>query len=232
MRHLLDINTLKRTYRDPIAWVILGVDLFPIIAVFVFGWGAAALVFLYWLENLVIGGVALARMIAASVSRTLWGLLGIAFLGPFFVVHYGMFCFVHGIFLVGFTEIGGGIRNDMPAPMAIVDGALNAGAYMELFLWVIIALQAFLYVRDFIWRGQYRETDVGEEMFKPYGRVMVLHVGLFVAAGAMAAYGEPLWGIVGLIVLRAIWGVFLTMRRRMRLDGDLPQQKVDGPSPI
>ena len=37
----------------------------------------------------------------------------------------------------------------------------------------------------------------------------------------MASIGEPLWGILGLIGLRALWGVFLTVRRRLRLDDAL-----------
>ena len=51
MLNFLDPNTLARTYRDPVAIVILAVDLFPIWAVLTLGWGAAPLVFLYWLEN-------------------------------------------------------------------------------------------------------------------------------------------------------------------------------------
>jgi len=103
---------------------------------------------------------------------------------------------------------------------------------MPTFVGAIIVVHVFLYVRDFIMRGQYKETDVGEEMAAPYGRVVVLHFGIFAGAGGLALLGNPLWGILALIGLRAVWGVFLTVRRRMRLDGDLPKQKVDVPSYI
>lgn len=223
MLDFLDPNALARTYRDPISWIILAVDLFPIIAVLTLGWGATPLVLLYWLENLIIGAVALARMIATSVKEHPIGLIGMVFLGPFFTVHYGMFCFVHGIFVNAFAfgHTPGGGEAGFPSPVGLIGNALSSGANMTTFVLVIIALQVFLFVQDFILRGEYRRTTVDKEMMAPYGRIIVLHIGIFAGAFALAAIGEPLWGILGLIVLRALWGVFLSVRRRLRLDDAL-----------
>ncbi|MEO1553250.1 MAG: DUF6498-containing protein [Pseudomonadota bacterium] len=221
MLNFLDPNTLARTYRDPVSWVILAVDLFPIWAVLTMGWGAAPLVFLYWLENLIIGAVALARMIATSVKEHPIGLIGMIFLGPFFIVHYGMFCFVHGIFIIGFANMNGGNDPGFPSSAGLIETAMQSGANMTTFIVVIIALQIYLFIQDFIFRGEYRRTSVDKEMMAPYGRIVVLHVGIFAGAFAMAAIGEPLWGILGLIGLRALWGVFLSVRRRMRIDDAL-----------
>ena len=218
MLNFLDPNTLARTYRDPVAWVILAVDLFPIWAVLTLGWGAAPLVFLYWLENLIIGAVALARMTAASVQESPLGLLGMAFLGPFFVVHYGMFCLVHGQFVNVFAKMNTTGDPGFLSPVGLIQEALASGANMPTFVLAIIALQAFLFVQDFILRGEFRKTTVTAEMTGPYARIIVLHFGIFAGAFAMAAIGEPMWGILALILLRALWGVFLTVRRRMRLD--------------
>lgn len=236
MRQIFDINTLKRTYRDPIAWAILAVDLFPIVAVLTLGWGAAPLVFLYWLENLIVGAIALARMIAASITKGVLG-LAVLFLGPFFTVHYGGFCFVHGQFVNMFAQMGrvGQIPRGgpgFPGPFDLIANALASGTYMVWFVAAIIAVQALLFVRDFIWRGEYKTAKIEEEMAAPYTRIFVLHIGIFAGAFGLMLIGNPLWGILALIGLRAAWGVFLTIRRRMRLDGELPQQKVDGPSPI
>lgn len=230
MLNFLNPDTLARTYRDPVSWIILAVDLFPIWAVLTLGWGAAPLVFLYWLENIIVGAVALARMIAASMKDSPLGLLGMLFLGPFFTVHYGGFCFVHGIFVAMFASMETGASPDFMGPVGLVENALNSAPHMITFIGAIIALQVFLYVRDFIMRGQYKEAGVDQEMAAPYARVVVLHVGIFAGAGGLALIGNPLWGILALIGLRAVWGVFMTVRRRMKLDGLLPQQKVDAPS--
>ncbi len=218
MLSFLDPNTLARTYRDPVSWVILAVDLFPIWAVLTMGWGAAPLVFLYWLENLIVGAVALARMTATSVQESPVGLVAMAFLGPFFVVHYGMFCFVHGVFVNVFANMHTGADPGFPSPLGLIQEALASGANMPAFVLAIVALQGFLFVQDFILRGQYRETTITKEMTEPYARIIVLHFGIFAGAFAMVAIGEPMWGILALILLRALWGVFLTVRRRMRLD--------------
>lgn len=222
MLNFLNPNTLSRTYRDPVAIAILAVDLFPIWAVLTLGWGAAPLVFLYWLENVIIGAVTLAKMIATSVKESLIGLLGILFIGPFFVVHYGMFCFVHGVFVSGFAKMSTGADDTgFPTPWGLIDEALASGASMPTFVLAILAVQAFLFVQDFLLKGEYRETTVNAEMMKPYGRVIVLHIGIFAGAFAMIALGEPLWGVLALILLRALWGIFLTVRRRLRIDGAL-----------
>lgn len=222
MLRFLDPNTLARTYRDPVAWVILIVDLFPIWAVLTLGWGAAPLVFLYWLENLIIGAVALARMIATSVKEHVIGLVGMLFLGPFFIVHYGMFCFVHGIFISTFANMhAGGVDPDFPSPLGLINRALESGTNMPTFILAIIAVQIYLFVTDFILRGEFRKTTINAEMTAPYGRIIVLHFAIFAGAFALAAIGEPLWGVLGLILLRALWGVFLTVRRRVEIDGAL-----------
>lgn len=208
-----------RTYRDPVACLILAVDLFPIWAVLTLGWGAAPLVFLYWLENLIIGVVALARMIAASLRDGPGGLIAMAFLGPFFIVHYGMFCFVHGVFVSTFAAISTDGGTGFPSPLGLIEQALGSGANMPTFIVSIIFLQGVLFIQDFILRGEYRKTSIDREMMAPYGRIVVLHIGIFAGAFAMIAIGEPLWGILALILLRAAWGVFLTLRRRLRLDG-------------
>lgn len=219
--NFLDPNALARTYRDPVSWVILAVDLFPIWAVLTMGWGAAPLVLLYWLENLILGAVALAKMIAASVKEHPIGMIGMLFLGPFFVVHYGMFCFVHGVFVHEFATMNTEANLGFPSPSGLINAALQSAPNMTTFVLVIIALQIFLFAQDYILGGEYRRTSIDKEMMAPYGRIIVLHIGIFAGAFAMAAIGEPMWGILGLIGLRALWGVFLSVRRRLRLDDAL-----------
>lgn len=231
MTRFFDPTYLSRTYRDPIALTILAVDLFPIYAVLTMGWGAAALVWLYWLENVILGGFALARMCASSMKQHPIGLAGMLFIGPFFVFHYGMFCFVHGIFVNVFASMGAGDNPDFLSPWGLIQTGLASAPNMALFICAIIVLQAFLFLRDFIGRGEYRKTTIEKEMTAPYARIVVLHIGIFAGAFALAAMGEPMLGILGLILLRAAWGVFLTMRRRMQLDGIL-KEKVDGSSSI
>jgi len=216
---------LARTYRDPVAQVALIVDLIPVYAVLVLGWGAAPLVFLYWLENLVIGGVTIARMLGAGAMQGLGFLSGAVFLSLFFCVHYGMFCFGHGQFLSMMANGGDALSQSEPTmftPQGLIEFALVSGPQMGVFVAIILGWQAFLYVYDYLIGGEAKTANIGKEMMAPYGRIIVLHVALFAGMFFALALGDPMLGVLGLILLRAIWGMFLSVRRRLRLDAPVP----------
>ena len=223
---------LAQAYRDPVSWIVLAVDLFPIVAIFQFGWGAAALVMLYWLENLVIGLVTLLRIFAAAAGNGASAIVGAIVFGGFFTFHYGMFCFVHGIFLMAFAEMSDATTGVFEiSPLGLIRYAMSTGDGMAFFIGAILALQLFLFVRDFMVRAEYRETDLISEMGKPYGRIIVLHVALFAGFGLLIFLGEPLLGVLALILLRAAWGALQSVRRRQEITApDGP--KVDEASPI
>ena len=222
MNRFFDPSLLARTYRDPMACLLLFVDLLPVLAVIFFGWGAAPLVALYWLENLIIGGVTIARMLA-TMSQAAAGLAAGLFLIPFFCFHYGMFCFVHGIFLFVFAQIGdGGAGFGFPDPAFLISWALGSGVGMGWFVLAIIAVNTLFFMSDFILTGDYRSADLSKEMGAPYGRIVTLHVAIIFGAGITLGLGQPLLGVFLLILLRVLFGMILAMRRRLRLDEENP----------
>jgi hypothetical protein len=73
----------------------------PLVGVLFLGWTVFPLVLLYWLENLVVGGFTVAKLLLAQPRQPMhW--LGKAFLVPFFLVHFGGFTYVHGMLVVAF----------------------------------------------------------------------------------------------------------------------------------
>lgn len=230
MPRLFDPYTVARAFRDPVTWTALIVDLIPIYAVLVFGWGAAPLVFLYWLENLVIGVVTVARMIVSGLAQGLTNFGGLLFFVPFFVVHYGLFCFGHGMGLM-LLESGLGHENSASVPTSpfafdgLIQHALQTGPHMITFVALITLFNISVFLWDFIGKGEYLKTSASQEMMSPYGRIMLLHFALFAGMFALMNFGEPMAGVLALIILRVLWGIFLSIRRRLRLD-----QKVDAVS--
>ncbi len=219
----IEPEVLRRTYSEPLALAGLAVDLIPVYAVLVLGWDAAALVFLYWLENLVIGALTLARMTAVAAGKGAASLAGMVFVGPFFAFHYGLFCFVHGQFLNSFADLSEQTAAGFPGPLDLVAGALAAGPGMAALLGIIIAWQAWAFIADFIGRGSYRKGNVAEEMSGPYGRIILLHIALFAGFAALLALGQPMLGVLGLIALRTLYGVAMAVRRRLRLEREVGQ---------
>lgn len=238
MKFSLDPELLSRTYRDPLALFGLIVDLLPVCAVLFLGWGAAPLVFLYWLENLVIGVMTELRMLTVGIFNGIATLIGAIFMCAFFTFHYGMFCFVHGIFLVALSSglndtAAGPLGDGFPGIDGLITYMLGSAPGMVMILALILAFNLSVYLIDGVLRGELRDRDLAEEMGAPYGRIIVVHIGIFAGFGAMMALGEPMLGVLGLILLRVIWGVFLAVRRRLRLeDGIDDGEKVDGASRI
>lgn len=219
MNRFLDPDLFVRTYRDPLAWLTLLVDMLPVIAVVFFGWKAVPLVALYWLENLVIGAFTIFRMLG-TIAANLLNIPIALFMVPFFTVHYGMFCFGHGIFLSAFA--GGGVGDPSPGfngMRTLVDWALGTGPYMLWFVGAIILVNAIFYVVDFIGRGDFRNTQLPVEMFAPYGRIVTLHVAIILGAALMLAFGQPLLGVLILIMLRVGFGMVLNMLRQRKIEG-------------
>lgn len=212
---------LRRAYQAPLAWVSLAVDLLPILAIFAFGWGAAPLVALYWLENVIIGGFTLARMLAAGFYRVQMFVVCL-FAVPFFCVHYGLFCYGHGLFLRELT------RPEGPGTSiaTLLDWALGAGAFLPLFAGAILLLNAVYFAVDYIGQGEARTANPLIEMFRPYDRILVLHFALLL--GALFAFGsdDPLLGVFLLLAIRIIYGLFLSMRRRLQRDAQLAEGVV------
>lgn len=217
----IDPDLLLRTYRDPLAWVGLLVDALPLLGIIMFGWGATPLVALYWLENLVVGGVNVARMAATAASGIAKFFSGL-FLIPFFIVHYGMFCWGHGTFLAMFSENG----PESDHIMALIGWALESGPHMEAFVGAIIAVSVLFFAVDFIGKGEFREIEPIKLMFMPYGRIVSLHVAIILGAAFTLLADEPLVGVLGILMLRFVFGIILAVMRRLRIDKDTPIEKV------
>ncbi|KDA04371.1 DUF6498-containing protein [Hyphomonas oceanitis] len=214
----LDPSLIARTYRDPLAWMSLATDLVPIAAILVFGWGATPLVALYWLENLIIGAYTILRLGGAAVVSFI-NLATALFMIPFFTFHYGMFCYGHGLFIRSFA--GGEGNGGGAAPMDLVTWALGSGDGMLWFVGLIIVTNAVFFLVDYIGRGEFRRTDPPAEMFAPYGRIVTLHVAIILGAFIAIATDERLLGVLILIAIRVLFGIVLSLLRRMKLDGGL-----------
>jgi hypothetical protein len=66
-------------------------------------------------------------------------------------------------------------------------------------------------------------------MFSPYGRIVTLHIALLLGAGLTLSLGQPLWGVLLLIALRVIFGVFLSIQRFLKRQSELSPAPVPAP---
>jgi hypothetical protein len=211
VKKLLNPAAWARALRQPLVLAGLAVDLFPIYGVIAFGWNAVPLVMLYWMENIIAGVMTLPRIFISGASFGLGGFLLGLFMCGFFVLHYGLFCFVHGTFLIAFVAMGEGtlanqadIMMDVPGMFAF---GLNSGLHVDWFIYAIIAFQLLVLIWEFLIKGEWKNSNPMAEMFAPYGRIIVLHFAIFAGAGALFLLGQPMIGVLALILVRALYGV-------------------------
>lgn len=178
--------------RDRLPLVALAIaNLVPVVGVFLFDWNAHHLLLLYWLENLVVGGYTLLRMLHAGGIKPL-------FLAAFFSFHYGFFCAGHGMFILFVLGMGGGKEADTAMDTIGDSGGLMLPFEMLRDLFGHIAqtspglltlpLLAFVVshgvstvIHHFIGKED-AGRDADDIMFDPYKRIVALHMAILVGA--------------------------------------------------
>lgn len=181
---------------------ILLVNLIPIAGVILLGWDGGQILFLYWFENLFIGLITLPKVVAA---RGLVQEEAVAEkhpargLGCFFVLHYGLFCLVHGVFtLILATEF---FLKTHPDPGAPADPTFDAMFLTGLA--IMFGLHLVALVREW-WLPRRWVTDHPVlEMVRPYGRLLVLHISVLGGAWMMQRFGAPEWAVLILCLGKA-----------------------------
>ena len=198
----------------PSALVLLAANLVPLLGVLSGQWTVLSILLLYWFENVVIGGVNVLKMASADPKSVASDAIKF-FLIPFFIFHYGMFCFVHGMFILAF--FGHGTRFS-PSPAAFVTAMRGAGVGFAALCIAISHL--FSFVHNFLLDGEFRRTTPQLLMGQPYARVVVLHVTILIGGAAAGALGQPTVALILLVVLKTAMDLraHLAERRKHALE--------------
>lgn len=182
----------------------------PLFGVLVLHWQVFPLLLLYWLENVAVGFFNVLRMATADPADPgSW--IGKFFMIPFFCVHYGMFCFVHGIFV--FALFG---ESKFGAPFEVLQNVLPAIQRTGLGFAVLslASSHAVSFFVNYIHGGEYRRASLGQLMAQPYSRIMVLHFTILGGGFAMMALKSPVYGLLMLVAIKT--GVDVAAHRKER----------------
>jgi hypothetical protein len=196
---------------------LIGVNLVPLAGVLFLGWSTFDLMVLYWFENGIVGLFALLKILltrgrdgdAVSVGAAFERL----FVAGFFMLHYGAFWTVHGLFVVALFGGGAGASGAAFAPMAGpawfffgglgIAGAVLRGGLLLAAMGLLVS-HAVSFIGNVLTRGEDLDRPPKELMARPYGRVAVLHVTLVLGAGLMLGLGEPVIGLALFVLLKTV----------------------------
>lgn len=189
-------------------------NLLPLAGVVWLDWRVFDVLMLYWAENVVIGVVNVMRMaVCVSSEKSRYTVI------PFFVLHYGMFCFGHYSAVVSLFghELGNAadgnpflsmsFREAWHSPLWMGVAAITASHLLSFFL-------------NFIGRGEYQRTNLKQLMRRPYGRIIVLHVSVIAGGFLVTTLGDPLWMLLVLIVIKSAFDLRMHEKERLIFAAD------------
>jgi hypothetical protein len=200
-------------WRRPSVLALIAANVFPLIGVFLFGWEVFPLLLLFWCENVIVGVFNALKMLFSSPDNAM-GWAAKLFVIPFFCFHYGMFTFIHGVFVVGL--FGGYFRAGSPFPGPDVLLCLVQKNHLT---WAVVGLfasHAVSFVHNYLGHGEYRRADFKTLMAQPYGRIVVLHLTILGGGFLMMALKSPAIGLALLVVLKIILDLRAHLRERAK----------------
>lgn len=201
-------------------------NLVPLIGVLFFRWDAVVIVLLYWSENVIIGSYNVLKIALVKVKSSATH-LGKLFAIPFFCIHFGGFCAVHGFFLFAFFKLGGGIdpffpEEAWPGPLVFpqllvsVVGALWRD-HPEGMEWPVIFLvvsHGISFVQNYLWKREYALFTISKLMNQPYKRIVILHVAIIAGGMPIMILGSPAPLLCILVLLKICVDIHLHLKER------------------
>lgn len=177
--------------RQPSAWLLILSNMIPLGGVLFFGWNIGLILLIYWIETVLIGVFNVPKLLTAqgtdgAPQGQVPGLFGRFFLAAFFTVHYGGFNAGHFFFLKDMFDLP---PIGMVPWIAVLGLALSHGGSLMI---------------NWFGRGEFRDSSANMQMFKPYGRIVIMHVVILIGGAMVQAFGAPIIALILLIVLKII----------------------------
>jgi hypothetical protein len=216
--------------------LLVAFNLVPLLGVLFWGWNVATLLVLYWAENGIIGLLNVPKMLLArgpdapgeGFANTS-GRPRVASIAqvPFFLIHYGLFWVVHGIFVftlplfVGMrATIDRAIDAIPTAPELLGERVAGSGPDLAAVTIGVVGLaisHGVSFVINYLGRREYLRISPSAQMFAPYGRLMILHLTIIFGAVVSLSLGSPVGAIVVLVLLKTAVDLVLHRREHARL---------------
>jgi hypothetical protein len=197
---------------------LVAANLLPLALVLAGHGSVGGLVALYWAENVVIGFYTVLRMLEAGrgtasdkAGKTL-----------FFCMHYGMFCFVHGVFVTAMF-LSREQHAAMRAPAQSFDpvtelwfgakamGLFSPGALLLPLLALVVSHGVSFYT-NYMRNGRYLTARPDDSFWRPYPRMVLLHLCIIGGGFLIASRGSTVPLLAALVIGKTL--IDLTLHRR------------------
>ncbi len=186
-----------KTLVYPSVLILILVNSIPILGVLFFSWDIFSILFLYWLETIVIGFFNILKILAINKTKGI-------FLVIFFIIHYGLFNWVHLLFLVSIFTI----KSSLSGPWF-----LNLDKILEYLNIVILALiplflsHGFSLFYNFFKNKEYLKTNIVKQMKAPYKRIVSMQLVIILSSLPVFLFKQNIIAIVLLVLLKIFFDI-------------------------
>lgn len=169
-------------------------NVLALLAALYYGWDLFTLMLLYWLETAVIGFFTVLKLLHTGRFLAI-------FIVPFFLVHFGMFMFVHLNFLFALFGDGTDLLSMSAIPEVMSQLAVVALPAVGLF-----ASHLYSFLINYLDKREFYSKGPMEFFFYPYPRVIVMHLTI-IFGGFISMFLTPSFALVLLSGLKTITDV-------------------------
>lgn len=171
---------------------IILLNLIPLYAAYKWGWNVFELIFIYWIENIIIGVIHFIRLSLIQLSYIPFAL--------FFIFNYGVFCALHGTFLLL-------VFGEEVIKVSDHKGYENFVIYLIEYHHIEYAVMSLILLHIYDWLKATYHLGLGKKslhggLMTPYRRIMILQVTLIFGVFLTLALNQPLFGLITLVFLK------------------------------
>lgn len=199
MRRRPTLKTLLSQIKlTPAVLILILVNLLPIFGIIWLGWDSGIILFLYWVETVIVGILNVPKMLFAQgvmneTEMPSGAMMGAKlFVTGFFAFHYGFFCYGHWSFLGGML----GIKLE---PSLFAPGSFFFWAAISIF-----ASHTFSMLINYFGKGEYKTRVLGAQMFIPYTRIVIMQVVIIFGGAFIMFLDNPAPGVVILVLFKIL----------------------------
>lgn len=172
-------------------------NLIPIVGVLFWGWELFDVVFVYWLESLIVGFFTMLKFLPIAHASSV-------FLIPFFWLHYGAFVCVHFLFI--YATFGGG--EEMSFFIPPLDLLLTFIAGVVFGFVALFISHGHSFIANFMRRREYLHLTSERVMQAPYKRIIVLQLTIMMGAFGVMEFNWPVASMAAVIVVKTLFDIY------------------------
>jgi len=219
IRNIVDVNKITVSeLRAPSVFSLVVANLVPLFEVLYLQWDIFPLLFLFWVETVIVGALNVLKMLVSRSPEPFRRLRKMVMI-PLFILQYGSFSAFYGVGLLSmFTEV---YATRMGHETNLDVYRMSFGQILRVTwddVWetalVLAASHLFSFFWNYLGKGEYERMSLRDLDRQPYSRMLVMH-GVILGGGILIlVLGAPIMGLVTLVVLKICFDVDGHLRER------------------